>query len=90
MDPFLHFMDARSMILIKIIGSYLLLYTAQTVPTHPESFNIDCFENGNQTYVKVNQNQRLLLFLCRNTAAVVCIIGIVLSLDLRRAVATNN
>ena len=71
MDPFLHFMDARSMILIKIIGSYRLLYTAQTVPTHPESFNIDCFENGNQTYVKVNQNQRLLLFLCRNTAAVV-------------------
>ena len=82
MDPFLHFMDARSVILIKIIGSYLLLYTAQTVPTHPESFNIDCFENGNQTCV-------LLLFLCRNTAAVVCIIGIVLSLDLRRAVTTG-
>ena len=84
MDPFLHFMDARSLILIKIIGSYLLLYTAQTVPTHPESFNIDCFENGNQTCVL------LLLFLCRNTAAVVCIIGIVLSLDLRRAVETTN
>ena len=66
MDPFLHFMDARSVILIKIIGSYLLLYTAQTVPTHPESFNIDCFENGNQTCVLL-----LLLFLCSNTTAVV-------------------
>ena len=33
------------LILIKIIRSYLVLYIAQTVPTHPESFHIDRFEN---------------------------------------------
>ena len=36
------------LILIKIIRSYLVLYIAQTVPTHPESFHIDRFEIEDQ------------------------------------------
>ena len=50
MEPFLHFMDAWSLISIKIIRFYLVLYIAQTVPTHPESFQTDRFRN--RRYVK--------------------------------------
>ena len=50
MEPFLHFMDAWSLISIKIIRFYLVLYIAQTVPTHPESFQTD--RSRNRRYVK--------------------------------------
>ena len=43
-------MDAWSLISIKIIRFYLVLYIAQTVPTHPESFQTDRFRN--RRYVK--------------------------------------